>query len=160
MKSMKNYLSNWNTKYMPSIFRFTNNLYCWICNNYELHENFQQAGRSFISFWNLKSRSFTCSHLLKVVVTRCHFLSLVVPVGFTRCDSLYHLLLFVVTGCHLLWFVVPLVLTRRCFLHQSVSLVVTHCTTSCHSLSLVVICCLSLYHSLSLVVSQCRSVFL
>ena len=66
---------------------------------------------------------------LAEMVTRCHSLSLVVPLVVTRCT----------TRCH------------------SLSFVVTRCTTRCHSLSLVVIRCHSLYYSLSLVVTRCTT---
>ena len=79
---------------------------------------------------------------LAEMVTRCHSLSLVVPLVVIPCHSLS---LFVIR-CH------------------SLSLVVTRCTIRWHSLSLVVplvvIRCHSLYHSLSLVVTRCHSLSL
>ena len=71
---------------------------------------------------------------LTEMVTRCHSLSLIVPLVVIP----YSLSLFVIC-CHSLSLVVPLV-AIRCYL---LSFVLTRCTTRCHSLSLdVLIVCL------------------
>ena len=76
---------------------------------------------------------------LAEMVTRCHSLSLVVPLVVTRCTTRCHSLSFVVTRCHSLY---------HCC--HSLSFVVTRCTIRCHSLSLVVPFVATRYHSLSL----------
>ena len=97
---------------MSSISQFI--LYCWIYCSYK-----------FVSFWNLKSLSFTCfkslfihfyslSHTLPFVVTRC----------IICCDSFYHSLYL--------------------------PLVVICCSTRFHSLSLVVPLVVTCFHSLLL----------
>ena len=102
------------------------------------------SGR-FLSNWKKEQlvQMTTCCPSLPFVVTRCHFLSLVLircqplPFVVTRCHSLS----LVVICCHSLSLVVPLV--------------VTGCNARGHSFSLVVIRCHSLYHLLSLVVTRC-----
>ena len=69
-------------------------------------------------------------------MTRCHSLSLVVPLVATCCRSLSFVFTRCTTLCHSLSLVEPLVITR--------------CTTRCHSLSLVV----------PLVVTRCHSLWL
>ena len=84
---------------------------------------------AFCFFWNIKSLYFTYSHSYSFVlslavihchsllffVTRCHSLSLAVPLVVTRCHSLYHSMSFVV----------PFVVIRC----HSLSFDVTRCTT-------------------------------
>ena len=71
----------------------------------------QEPDWLFVTFWNLKSLYFTCSHLF----------SLIVP--------------YVVICFHSL----PFVVTRRHLMYQPLSLSVTRCATLCNSLSLVAI---------------------
>ena len=76
------------------------------------------------------SLSVTHCHLLSLVATRCttrcHSLSLVVPLAVTRYTTFCHSLSLAVTSC-----------TTRCHsLYHSLSFVVSRCTTRCHSLSL------------------------
>ena len=63
----------------------------------KLNKNLQEPNWPFVSFWNLKSLSFTCSYSLSFVeslsINYCHSLSFVVIV----CNSLYHLLSLDVT---------------------------------------------------------------
>ena len=87
---------------------------------------------AFCLIWNIKSLYFTYSHSYSFVLwlavirchplsfflTRCHSLSLAIPLVVTRC----------IIRCHLLYHSIPLV----------VPLLVICCTTRCHSLSLVV----------------------
>ena len=87
---------------------------------------------AFCFSWNIKSLYFTYSHSYSFVLwlavirchpwsfflTRCHSLSLAIPLVVTRC----------IIRCHLLYHSIPLV----------VPLLVICCTTRCHSLSLVV----------------------
>ena len=94
---------------------------------------------AFCLFWNIKSLYFTCSHshsfvsllavirghLLSFFVTRCYALWLVV----TRCHLLSLAIPLVVTHCHSLSFVVPLVAICCNSLYHSLSFVVTRCTT-------------------------------
>ena len=79
-------------KYMPSLSRFINHLYCWIYSSYILYKKWNKTLREtdwpFASFWDLKAIHFTYSH----------FFSFVVPLAVIRCHSLsfavsfYHLL--------------------------------------------------------------------
>ena len=73
---------------------------------------------------------------LAKMVTRCHLLSLVIPL--------------VVSHCHSLSIVVPLVVIRCYSFSLVLLLVVTRCTTRCHSLSFVITRCTIRCHSLSL----------
>ena len=109
-------------KNVSSFYSFINYLYCWTYNNYILHKKLkktlQEPDWFFLSFWNLKSLNFTCSHwfsliLLLDIIFCCSFLFVV-----TR----YHSLSLVVTCSHLLSLFVPIIDTR------------------CHSLSLVIHC--------------------
>ena len=82
---------------------------------------------------------------LAKLVTRCHSLSLAVPLVVIRCYSLSLVVPLVAIRCHSLSFVVTI-------LSFVVLLVVTHCHLLYHSLSFVVTRC----HSLSLVVTRCH----
>ena len=68
-----------------------------------------------VSFWNLKSISFTfihfhlLYHLLSLVVIHCHSLSLVVPLVVTRCYSFSFVVICCTTRYHSLSLDVPLV---------------------------------------------------
>ena len=68
-----------------------------------------------VSFWNLKSISFTfihfhlLYHLLSLVVIHCHSLSLVVPLVVTRCYSFSFVVIRCTSRCHSLSLDVPLV---------------------------------------------------
>ena len=124
-------------KYMSSISRFINYLYCWMCSSYILHKKFnklvQEPDWPFVSSWNLKSLSIlfflicfhSFYHSLSFPVTHCHF---------------YHLLSFVVTRCHPLLFVVTRCTTRCHSLY----------TTHCHLLSFAATRCIKLCQLLSL----------
>ena len=141
-------------KFMSSIFRFINYLYCWICSKYILHKELTRS-----AFYFILKLKITLFCLLSFFVTRyTHLLfsyslqSIVVLICCSRCtrctQSLYsfaHLLSFVVTRCttrcRSLSFVLPLLLSFVvvCF----TTLVVIRC----HSFSFVVT---PLYHLLSL----------
>ena len=89
-----------------------------------MKKTLQEPHWSFVSFWNLKSLYFTCSHLF----------SFVVPLDIICCRSLsfvatrYLSLSLAVTRCHLLSLVLPLIVICC----HSFSLSVIHC----HSFSL------------------------
>ena len=113
-EKVKKYLHDTDTKYYienvcHQFLDLQINLYRWIHSSYILYEKFnkilQEPDWSFVTFWNLKSLCFTCSHSFSFVVPlpviRCHSLSFVI----TRCHSLSH----VVTRCYSLSLVVPLV---------------------------------------------------
>ena len=136
---MKKYLhdrdTNFYWKYVLSISRFINYLYCWIyeviicCrkhwikffrNQLELLFHFETLNHSFYftcshSFWFAVPLVFIPCHSLSFVITRYHSLPLVV----ICCHSLYYSLSlvvfrctsFVVTCCHLLSLFVPIVVT-------------------------------------------------
>ena len=108
-------------------------------NSYILHRKLnkiiQEPDWPFVSFetWNYTIlltliRIHLFYHSLSFTVTRCHLLSFVVPLVFTRCT----------TRSHLLSFVVPLVVIRC---------LVTRCHSLYHSLAFVVIRCHVMYHS-------------
>ena len=67
---------------MPSISQFINYLYCGIYSSYILHNELnkilQEPDWPFVSFSNLKSFCFTCSHSLSLIAI-CPSLSLDVP---------------------------------------------------------------------------------
>ena len=107
-------------KYMSSISRFFNYLYCWIysasyISHKKLNQILQEPDWSSVSIWNLKSllfvfiRFITRCHLLSLIVIFCHSLSFAITLGHsfsfvaTRCHSFYHSLSlvapFVVTRC-------------------------------------------------------------
>ena len=133
---------------MPSIFCIINNLYCLIYCSYTLHKklnnNLQIPDWPFVSFWNLKSFSFICSHLLSFVFIRCtrrnHMFSLFVSLVVIFCHPLPFVvnrcpLLPLVICCHSLSLVVPIVVNRCHSLYYSLSFFATVCTNRCYSLS-------------------------
>ena len=107
---------------MSPMFLFINNLYCWIYCSYKNHRI--KTFKTQISFWNLKSLSFTCSYSLPYVfvccTTRFHSLLLVVPVVVTRCTtrchSLYHSLSLNVTLCTTRWYSLSFDVPHVCLL--------------------------------------------
>ena len=128
-------------KYMSSISRFINYLYCWMCSSYILHKKFnklvQEPDWPFVSSWNLKSLSI----LFSLICFYSFYHSLSFPV--THCDSLS----LVVVRCHAL----SLAAIRCHWLYHSLSFAVYH------SLSFAVIRCHSLYQTLSTVVTRCAT---
>ena len=86
--------------------------------------------------------------------TRCHSLPFVVTLLFvTRCHSLSLALPLVVTHCYSL----SLVVIRCQSLYHSLSLVVPLVSTPCHSLILVLLLAVTHCHSLSLVATRCTT---
>ena len=95
-----------------------------------IQEGHSPSRLAFCFFWNIKSLYFTYSHSYSFVlslatihchslsffVTRCHSLSLAVPLvvtrWITRCHSLYHSMSLVVTRCHSLYHLLSFVVTR------------------------------------------------
>ena len=109
-------------KYVSSISRFINYLYCWIYNSYILHKNWTRFFRNQIGLlfhFEIKICSYSFSFVVTLPVISCHSLSLAI----TRCSSL------------------SFVVIRYRPIYHSLSFVVTRCTTDCRSLSLVVIRC-------------------
>ena len=104
-----------------------------------LNKNLQEPNWRFVSFWKIKSLTFTCSHSL----------SLSVPRVVIRCHSLYHSLSLVISQ-HSLSFDVTCC--------HSFSLIVIRYHSLYHLLSPVLI--YLLYHSLLLVVTRWRSLSL
>ena len=98
---------------MSSIFRFISNLYWWIYYSYTLIKNWTKDFRNQIGYlfhfetWNhffllvifylLFVFIRWITRLLSLVVSRCHLLSLVVPLVVTRCHSMHHSLVFLWT---------------------------------------------------------------
>ena len=91
----------------------------------KLNKILQEPDWSFVSFLNLKSLYFICSHSFSFVVPLpvicCHSLSFVI----TPCHSLS----LVVFRCHSLSLNLSLVVIRCHSLYHSLSFVVTRCTT-------------------------------
>ena len=114
---------------MSSISRLTNYLYCWLYSRYIMHKKLnkilQKPDWPLISFWNLKSLYFTCSHSF----------SFVLPLPVIRCQSLSFVSLVFIC-CHSLSPVATRCAIRCHSFYHSLSFVVTHCTTRCHSLSI------------------------
>ena len=138
---------------MSSISRFINYIYCWIYCIKNRIKFFQEPNWPFVSFWNLKSLYFICSHsfsfIVPLPVIRCHSFSLVS----TRC----HLLLLFVTRCHSLSLYLSLV-TVRC---HSLSFVVTRCTTRCDTTCYLLSArCHSFSLFVPLVLTGCHSMYL
>ena len=132
------------------------NLYCWLYCIYKLHKklnkNLQVPYLPLVSFWNLKSLSFICSHSLPFVFILC-------TTRFVALHRKWSFPLRVFSGnVDLLTFTEEILTCCFHSLLSSLSFVVTCCTTCLHSLlfdaPLFVICfhslCYSLYHSLSL----------
>ena len=84
-KKVKKYLHDTDTKYhIENVYhQFLDlqiNLYRWIYSSYILYEKFnkilQEPDWPFVTFWNLKSLCFTCSHSFSFVVPfpviHCH----------------------------------------------------------------------------------------
>ena len=120
---MKKYLHDRNTKYhienmchqfpiykLIYFVEYIVVIYCIFC--------FIQKPKSLFSLLSLLFVFICCT-------IRCHPLSFVVSLDFTRCHSLPLVVIF----CHLLSLIFTLCTTRCHFLYHSLSLVLTRCTT-------------------------------
>ena len=113
-KNMKKYLHNRNGQYYIAnkCHQFSNleviyiAEYTKVIHWLKIEQNLQEPDWPFVSFWNLKSLFCTCSYLFSLAEPdvcchllshRCHLLSLVVPLVFTRCHSIHHSSVFLWT---------------------------------------------------------------
>ena len=93
-------------RYVTLIFQCINNLMLlkFIAMHFikKLNKIYHEPDWPFVSFWNLKSLSFTCPYLLYhslLFAVTCCITRFFVTRCTARCHSLYHSLSFVVTRC-------------------------------------------------------------